>query len=622
MREIDGQAKTIQELLANKKYSLDYYQREYSWQTKHVSELIDDLVNKFYESYDETHERFQVVNYRHYFLGSIIICDKDNQRYIIDGQQRLTTLTLLLIKLYQLLDDDNQKSQIASLIFSLRHGEKSFNLNIDNRKNIMETLFSGAFFNTVNETESICNIAARFEDIENNLKIRKEELPYFVDWLLERVFLVEITAYADEDAYTIFETMNDRGLSLSPADMLRGYLLSNITDTIKRSKANKLWNDCVHKIKQYGRDEESDTIKAWLRSQYAEDKNKDFDKIGSEFHRWVQSKEEDVLSLKSSDDYANFIQRDFSFYSHWYLHLRKATKELIKGSECVFYNAQHNFTLQYPVLLAPLCIDDTDDDILCKIEIVAIYLDIFIQRRIWNYSSIAQRDLNTLMFSLMGEIRGKNVNALRSLLYKKLNEDPIVTTPDSQTIDLFPDFDFGIKKPITKSTPFRLHGGNSKAVRLILARMTDYVEVQSGKISRYLEYVSSGNNSYEVEHIWSNHYERHKDEFSHKIDFQDYRNCIGGLILLPKNVNASFGDSPYNKKREHYLRENLLAQSLHEKAYENNPGFIQFIDRSQLPFVPHREFKKTDLDARQDLYTKLAEQIWNPDRLLEDNSAI
>ena len=52
-----------------------------------------------------------------------------------------------------------------------------------------------------------------------------EALPYFVDWLIENVHLVEITAYSDDDAYTIFETMNDRGLSLSPTDMLKGTCL-------------------------------------------------------------------------------------------------------------------------------------------------------------------------------------------------------------------------------------------------------------------------------------------------------------------------------------------------------------------------------------------------------------
>ena len=616
MKEIDGQAKTIQELLANKKYSLDYYQREYSWQTKHVIELIDDLMSKFYDSYEKTHDRSQVGNYSHYFLGSIIVCEKGSQRFIIDGQQRLTTLTLLLMRLHRLLKDEDQKSQIALLIFSLRRGKKSFNLDIPDRETIMETLYSGLFFETANQPESICNIVDRYKDIENRLKIQKEVLPFFVDWLLERVFLVEITAYADNDAYTIFETMNDRGLSLSPADMLRGYLLSNITDIEKRNIANKVWSEHVQTLKQFGKEEESDAIKAWLRSQYAEEKNKDFDRIGSEFHRWVRNRK-DVLNLKLSENFSDFIQNDFFFYSRWYLHLRKATKELIKGFECVYYNAQYNFTLQYPVLLASLCLGDSDNEIHQKIQVVATYLDILILRRIWNARSIAQRDLTTMMFSIMSDIRGKNVNELSQMLYKKLDERPFVLPNDSQRLDMFQGTTLGAETSLFNTDQFRLHSGNSKAIRLILARMTDYVEVRSGQPSLYLEYVKTGNNSYEIEHIWSNHHERHRDEFSHKIDFQDYRNCLGGLLLLPKKSNASYGDAPYKEKREHYLKENLLAQSLHEKAYENNPGFKQFIEKSQLPFHPHREFKKIDLDSRQYLYQKLAEQIWSPKRLLE-----
>ncbi len=616
MKEIDGQAKTIQELLANKKYSLDYYQREYSWQTKHVIELIDDLVSKFFDSYEDEHERSQVGNYSHYFLGSIIICEKRSQRFIIDGQQRLTTLTLLLMRLHRLIEDEDQKSQIALLIFSLRRGKKSFNLDISDRETIMESLYSGTFFEPIDQPESIRNIADRYIDIENQLRIPKKALPYFVDWLLERVFLVEITAYADDDAYTIFETMNDRGLSLSPADMLRGYLLSNIKDIETRDIASKIWSERVQILKQFGKEDESDAIKAWLRSQYAEE-NKEFDRIGSEFHRWVRDKE-DVLNLKSTENFANFIQNDFSFYSRWYLHLRNATKELVPGLECVYYNAQYNFTLQYPVLLAPLCLNDSEDEINRKIQVVATYLDISLLRRIWNSNSIAQRDLTTTMFSIMSDIRGKSVNELRNILYEKLDENPFVLSSHSQLFDLFGGSDIDPETTLFNTYQFRLHSGNSKAIRLILARMTDYVEVQSGQFSRYLEYVKTGKNSYEVEHIWSNHHERHQDEFSHKIDFQGYRNCIGGLLLLPKKSNASYGDSPYEKKREHYLRENLLAQSLHEKAYENNPGFKQFIERSQLPFRPHSEFKKVDLDARQELYQKLAEQIWSPERLLED----
>lgn len=141
-REVDGKSRTVRELLGGRKYSIDYYQREYKWQSKQVSELIDDLAAKFLESYEGDHERSAVAEYGHYFLGSIIISDKDGHKFIIDGQQRLTTLTLLLISLQRQLGDAEQKGQIADLIFSLRLGKRSFNLDIPERTACMEALYA------------------------------------------------------------------------------------------------------------------------------------------------------------------------------------------------------------------------------------------------------------------------------------------------------------------------------------------------------------------------------------------------------------------------------------------------------------------------------------------------
>lgn len=592
MTRIDSKAKTIRELLTNTKYKLDYYQREYSWQTQHVSELIDDLTNKFLDFYKEGHERIQVQNYGHYFLGSIIISNHNGQRYIVDGQQRLTTLTLILIKLHRLLEDEIEKSQIAPLIYSLSLGTEGFNLDVPEWKPIMSALYSGNSFDTSHLSESIRNIDSRYNEIEDCFEIEAHALSHFVDWLLENVYLVEITAYDSKDAYAIFETVNDRGLSLTPADMLRGYLLSNITESVHRNHVSDVWQGRVEILKQIGKEKESEAIKAWLRSQYAA-RNRDFELIGSEFHRWVRESEQ-ILGLTSIDSFTNFIERDFDFYSDWYHRLRVASKSLKIGLECVHYNAQHNFTLQYPVLLASLCIEDTEEVNIQKVQIVATFLDILIHRYIWNSISIAQRSMVTPMFSLICEIRGKGLQELTELLFNKLEEFPMTFARNSQ---------------------FGLHTSSKSKIHLVLARMTNYVEVQSASPSRYQEYVKKTGNSYEIEHIWANHFERHLDEFSHQFEFEAYRDRIGGLLLLPKKNNASYSDLLYQKKREHYLKENLLAQSLHEKAYENNPGFKQFIERSNLLFCPYTEFKKVELDSRQKLYQLLAERIWNPERL-------
>jgi uncharacterized protein with ParB-like and HNH nuclease domain len=246
-RAIDGKGKTVRELLANRKYSIDYYQREYKWEKKQLLELINDLSQKFEENYEATHERDAVNDYGHYFLGSIIISNKDGEKFIIDGQQRLTTLTLLLIFIRRHLPEGAQKNDLSDLIFSFKFGKPSFNLNIAERTACMNALFEGVDYVVAEESESITNILARYADMDDCFPedLLGDALPFFSDWLIENVHLVEITAYSDGDAYTIFETMNDRGLSLTPADMLKGYLLANITDTAERNNANSVWKQRV-----------------------------------------------------------------------------------------------------------------------------------------------------------------------------------------------------------------------------------------------------------------------------------------------------------------------------------------------------------------------------------------
>ncbi|MGI8402020.1 MAG: DUF262 domain-containing protein [Gemmatimonadaceae bacterium] len=607
-REIDGKGRTIRELLAGRKYSIDYYQREYKWQQKQVGELIDDLANKFLESHEEDNERSAVADYGHYFLGSIIVSDKEGQKFIIDGQQRLTTLTLLLIFLQHQLDDAEQKGQIADLILSKKFGKRSFNLDIPERTPCMEALYAGEEFSDADATESVGNILARYADIEDQFpeELAGPALPYFVDWLIENVHLIEITAYSDGDAYTIFETMNDRGLSLTPADMLKGYLLANITDSDRRTHASRLWKERVQTLAEIGKDEDADGIKSWLRSQYAENirerkrgaEPQDFDLIGTEFHRWVRNHEEG-LGLTASAEFGRFIERDFAFYSRWYERLRRAGETLTPGLESVRFNAQHNFTLQYPVLLAPLKVEDDEATALRKLRVVAAWLDILIHRRIWNWRAIDYSTMQYAMFIAMRDIRGKSATELAGVLRERLDAEG---------------------ETFAGNDRFRLHGMNGRQIHRLLARMMDYVETRSGMASHYSEYSQRGRKGYEIEHIWADHAERHADEFAHPSEFAEYRNRIGGLLLLPKSFNASYGDLPYAEKREHYLGQNLLARSLHEQAYNHNPGFRRFIEESGLPFRAHSEFRKADLDARQDLYRQLAERIWSANRL-EDAAA-
>jgi hypothetical protein len=215
---------------------------------------------------------------------------------------------------------------------------------------------------------------------------------------------------------------------------------------------------------------------------------------------------------------------------------------------------------------------------------------------VWNFRSIAYSTMQYAMFLVMRDIRGLEPDLLSQKLHRLLGQET---------------------ETFSSNERLRVHQQNRYALHRVLARLTDFVETQSGQPSRYSEFVREGHNRYEVEHIWADHPRRHSEEFGHQADFDEYRNRIGGLLLLPKKFNASYGDLSYDKKLPHYNTQNLLARSLHPLAYDHNPGFLQFIQRSGINFRPHEEFKKADLDQRGDLYRQLAQQVWNPDDLLE-----
>ena len=533
-----------------------------------------------------------------------MISQKNGKNFLIDGQQRLTSLTLLLIYLHHLQSERAERVDVAGLVFSERYGEKSFNIDIPERRDVMELLFEGLAYEDGEHQGSVANIVARYEDIETLFPETLSEpkvLPYFVDWLLDNVDLVEIVAYNDEDAYTIFETMNDRGLSLSPTDMLKGYVLANIDDDEATAAANELWRRRLLELVEISKDDEGDFFKAWLRAQYAKtirerrkgSSNEDFEHIGTGFHKWVRDQKE-TIGLQTSADYRSFVELQFRRFSEHYLKARRAAQTLTPGLEYVYYNAVNNFTLQYPLLLAPLRAEDDSETAERKMRLVAGYIDIYVARRVVNFRTLGYSSIVYTMFNLIKDLRGLDVPQLIATLKQKVAE------LDAET-------------PWSGVSGFYLNQWCHRYIHLLLARLTNHIEQMSGMESSFATYASrSIKDPFEIEHVWADIPARHTDEFPDERDFRAYRNRFGGLVLAPASFNRSYGAMPYPEKVQHYNAQNLLARSLHPQCYENNPGFLRYLSESGLPFKPYPSaFTKADLDERQELYRLIAEQIWS-----------
>ena len=107
------------------------------------SELLEDLESKFLESYREGDERAAVEKYGHYFLGSIVLDQEHGYHYIIDGQQRLTSLTLLLIYLAQSPGRPRRPGRHPAPHLLEKFGKHSYNLDVPERNACIEALFRG-----------------------------------------------------------------------------------------------------------------------------------------------------------------------------------------------------------------------------------------------------------------------------------------------------------------------------------------------------------------------------------------------------------------------------------------------------------------------------------------------
>ena len=479
------------------------------------------------------------------------------------------------------------------MIYSDDHGEERFNLDIEDRREVMYALYKqGEYVVSEGDKYSIKNLVDRYNDIEEcwNSEIDESNVVSFTYWIMEKVMFSKVWTNSNDFAYVIFETMNDRGLSLTQVEMVRSYLLANIDNDSARTKAMNKFDAMLNKlisIKLSSKSKaEFEFFKMYLRGHYAEDfsqaknSNSDFVRIGKEFHRWLRDNEL-KLGLETDEDFVEFINK-IDFFAKVY----EKINNLIQGRNTKDYlylivNADYNFTLQVPLILSAVKYQDTDEIVEAKIKVVSKYLSKVLSFRVWNHWMISQSTLENPIYNLCKRIRDLSVEEIASIL-------------DTNPLDA----------PELNNSP-TLNQQNRSRLRVLLSLITEIVAANSGES----DYMLNKDEPVEVEHIWSNHFEEHTDEFSDEDEFANVRNNIGDLLVLPKSFNASYGDDPYSLKVKQYFSQNILAQTLNKQKYENNPGFVKFKDESKLEFESYDEFKKANIAKRAELYKQIL--IWN-----------
>jgi uncharacterized protein with ParB-like and HNH nuclease domain len=606
--------RSVKELLQSRSFGIDEYQREYKWESANIGELVNDLLGKFQSSYRPGDEPRKAEDYADYFLGTIIVTSRGGKHFLVDGQQRVTSLTLLLIYLYRAAQTQGLPvtSTIEPLIVSDSYGERKFNLDIPERSAVMRALFVGDEVTADGQEESVRTIVARYGDIEASGLVEDlgEGLPTFIYWLIGKVGLIEIGTGSDAHAFAMFETMNDRGKPLNPIDMLKAYMLGPITDDTQRGEANRVWKQTVHDLISWGDtpDHERDgaAVKAWLRAKYARTirdrsagaSDKDWELIGTIFHRWLRDNAA-VVGVGQPERNRLLMTQEFPFFARAYRQILDASRTYIPGLEPIFYNAHNEFTWQPTVLLAPLLVGDDSDTVRRKLAATATYLDIWIMRRAVNYVRVGYSSVSYAMYLLCRDIRDQRLPDLIDTLQKKLAEDD-ATFEGSRVRGRHGIADLGLNQ------------FSRRYIYHLLARLTAYVDLAAGRADGFPTYVDrSGPNPLDIEHIWASN-SGLVEEFPDTKSFDEARNNIGGLLLLPADVNRSYQAKTYEEKVGQYARQNYYAASLHPSAYQHQPQFTSFIACERLPFKPYTHFGKAEQKERNALVLELANRIWSP----------
>ena len=608
-RAITGTAFDLAELFDHVTYGIEYYQREYAWSADDVRTLLTDLFEEFERADELRRHRRRGETAHPFFLGPFVYAEESGRRrFLVDGQQRFTTLHLIFLHLLRQLPGtarSKTRDQLTRVIVAgYDRTRPRFRMDIDERQEALEALLEQRSFEVpANASLSVRALWQRSLQIEEGLAARldSDSHPRFVDWLLSSVVMVGIEAVDRNNGFRIFESMNDRGARLTPVDLLKSFLLSRANSD--EEKLNARWRDMLAEVTRVRGDSAAprEYLKAALIAQRArlDPGSSDAEEIDNALHVWVRSNT-DHLDLQENDDsYTRFIENLVSLGKH-YAMLAAATVHPFhdNGLAAIFYNHTNGLTAQMALILAAVQPYDTLSEVQEKARVAANFVDLLYVTRAVHDEPTYPAELNAEILSFIPTARACPTAA------------ELAAALGSALPGIGVDLDFDVVRT------FGLRGDNRPQVRYLLARLTAYVEEQMGK-SNDVETYLAPERPWQIEHLFANHVERHPE--LDELRFRLLRNRLGGLGMLQPSDNASVQDLPFGEKTKWYARHNVLLGALAPDYERRHPALGRLRTSHGLAghlrgFGASTPLQKV-VEARSELYRLLFQKVWDPARL-------
>ena len=305
--------KKIKDLFSEAKtfFAIPVYQRDYNWQEKHCKQLFEDILNVGKD-----------IDITSHFIGSIVYIHEgvygigEKEFYVIDGQQRMITITLLHIALYHRLKESKEEyaDEIYELYLVNKFSKRDIKLKLlppEENLNILNKILEENWEELEDyQDRNIVKNYKFFKEIISNYS--NEEIEYLLAGL-DKIIYVDIALEKDkDDPQKIFESLNSTGLDLSQGDLIRNYILMDLEREKQNLIYKNLWlpieNNCKISLGNEIKNYVSDFIRDYLTLKNGKIPSKP--KVFEEFKEFYDKNNDEQLEdiKKFSEEYSHIIK--------------------------------------------------------------------------------------------------------------------------------------------------------------------------------------------------------------------------------------------------------------------------------------------------------------------------
>lgn len=607
--DIAPEKQNIDTVFSNTKYFVDFYQRHYRWTDEPVFRLLDDLFYKFDLHYDcqlDANEK-NISKYPWYYLNTYVTNTIDGRVFVVDGQQRLTTLSLILMKLFQMAKAHNSELQgwIELKIAGQAGREKEFWMNHVDFKATQNALFKGEPGVAEQNHITAINMVQNYESISEYLEREfqcQHRFETFVYFLLHRVVMVNLGVEQTDDVPMVFEVINDRGVRLRPYEILKGKLLGQIDkDEMNQEGFLELWEKQAASINAHNEDEFDEFFRFFLKAKFAQTR-REGQRFDGEYHRTMFEEDVDQKLHLDHDPpgVKTFLRDSLTYFGSLYEKLLDASENRTDGLEYVYYCKLLDLDAPFFLILSGCRLHDSDET--AKIRTIAREIDRY-YTLLQLQNAYDSNSFNDSLYLISAELRERGPDCYREIFDSQLRE-AIAKSRNLQ--DPIP-----LSYLAFKQTSANL---NSRFIRYFFGRIEEFLAENMNLRPKHsikdLVTRTGAVTGFHVEHILSRNDENLGLFEQNEELFEQERNRLGGILLLKGKDNISSGNESFQEKLSTYANTLYWNETLLPDTYKSNLDLLALRDRFNLDMNSMDRFGPEELEIRHRLLFNIVEIIW------------